>query len=164
MEEPQIRPVRLPEDADQLAALYAETAAWHAERWPREWTAPGPEPRLADELTRPLPEDFCLLVAELDGWLIGFVSGSVRPKPTSGLLRYDGPVLTVADLMVSAEYRRRGLGAELLRRLEEWGTRHGATAVTLNVDDRNQAAQTLYERAGFRRVIVQLRKDLDVTD
>lgn len=159
--EPLIRAAQLPDEADQVAVLYREVAAWHSDRWPSDYLAPSAEPSLPDELRKPMPDNACLLVAEVESaGLVGLVSGTVHPRPTYGLHKYDGPLLYVGDLVVTEAYRGRGIGTRLMRALEGWGAERGATAITLYVDDRNQAASKLYEGTGFRRISVLMRKDL----
>lgn len=82
------------------------------------------------------------VVAESKGRLIGFAIGYLRRPGLGGVLTLD----------VDPEHRRRGVGrllfAELLLRLQ----RAGASAVRLEVDVRNAAAQAFYRSFGFRRL------------
>jgi len=92
------------------------------------------------------PDDLCLLVpAEEPDSLIGFcrVDHEDRAGRTVG---------EVAVLGVLPEWRRLGLGRELLR----WGIHRlralGATEVYLAVEGENDRAWRLYEGTGFERV------------
>jgi ribosomal-protein-alanine N-acetyltransferase len=79
--------------------------------------------------------------ATSDGGLVGFIM--------SRLVEDEAEILSVA---VAARERGRGLARKLLtlhlRRLAGLGAR----AVFLEVDEHNQAAVKLYDRAGFREV------------
>jgi ribosomal protein S18 acetylase RimI-like enzyme len=57
-------------------------------------------------------------------------------------------------------YRRRGLGRELLGRLEERLEPEGCVAIRLNVVAANHAARGLYKSAGFEPDSLTLRKRL----
>jgi GNAT superfamily N-acetyltransferase len=154
MGEVSVRPARLPEDLAQICALYAEEVSWHHEHWPGDYRAPDMgggslEAELSSSADDP---GRCLLVAESDSHL--------RPKPAEGMTRYDGSLVYIGDLIVTADYRRRGVGARLMEQLEKWARDQGAATVTLNVHDRNSAARALYDRQGFRAVHVEMRKDL----
>jgi len=58
----------------------------------------------------------------------------------------------ILNLAVKLSYRRRGIGAELVRHLvSEWG-QQGSPRVFLEVRESNAGAITLYEQLGFRQV------------
>ncbi len=62
---------------------------------------------------------------------------------------FGGSMLEVAYMGVSAGWRKRGIGALLLRRALAQCRARGARRLTLAVDDRNDAARRLYDRFGF---------------
>ncbi len=55
----------------------------------------------------------------------------------------------ITTLAVHPSYRRRGLGAHLLRHLMELARRRGASRVTLEVREQNHAAIAMYQKFGF---------------
>ena len=57
----------------------------------------------------------------------------------------------IPTIEVLPEHRKRGLGAELLRRLEESAVEAGAGLIWLHVDAENDAAIRLYRAAGYQR-------------
>lgn len=59
---------------------------------------------------------------------------------------------SVQNFGVVPAYRGQGLGTVLLRRCLDGFREAGVSRVTLEVTSRNQDAQRLYERLGFRRV------------
>lgn len=61
----------------------------------------------------------------------------------SGLIAY------IATIEVLPEFRKHGIGAELLRRLEGSANAERAVAIWLHVDMENAAAIRLYERLGY---------------
>lgn len=86
------------------------------------------------------------LVAELDGWLAGYL----RLKPATPLAE-NAHVLAVMGLAVAPEARRRGVGAALLAAAEEHARARGAHKLSLRVLSTNESALRLYERLGFER-------------
>lgn len=60
--------------------------------------------------------------------------------------------LHINNVAVRLEYRRRGIGSVLLRRILEQGRQLEATAAFLEVRAGNSLAQALYEKCGFRSV------------
>jgi GNAT superfamily N-acetyltransferase len=156
-----VRPAKLPDDLHQLSALYAEEARWHADQWPDDYLAPDTGPSLEEQLSEAANDpSSCLLVAERGSELVGVVGGHLRPKPTGGMTRYDGPLVYIGDLVVTTAYRRHGIGRQLMQCLENWARERGAATLSLCVHDRNASARALYQSEGFRPVNVEMRKDL----
>jgi ribosomal protein S18 acetylase RimI-like enzyme len=53
------------------------------------------------------------------------------------------------NIATSAEYRRRGIGGQVVRSLAEWSLQAGAQNLYLQVMLNNEAATSLYSRLGF---------------
>ena len=61
-------------------------------------------------------------------------------------------------LFVEKEFRRKGLGTELVRSAEQWCRSNDLLSMTLNVGAVNDAAASLYRKAGYEpRSIVMKR-------
>jgi ribosomal protein S18 acetylase RimI-like enzyme len=84
-----------------------------------------------------------IVVAELEGRIVGTVSFHPPPEPPSSLHLF--------ALEVGAEWRRRGIGRALVEYVVEEARRRGLRRVRLEVRVDNPARR-LYHRAGFRRV------------
>jgi GNAT superfamily N-acetyltransferase len=56
----------------------------------------------------------------------------------------------IQDVFVRPEHRRRGIATELTLRAERAAAERGHTLISLSYGIANDAARTLYERAGFR--------------
>jgi ribosomal-protein-alanine N-acetyltransferase len=84
--------------------------------------------------------DVVRLKAMEDGQMIGFVAGD--PRPAEGLA-------WIATIGVIPEYRRRGIGRNLLRACE---AKLKGSRLRLSVRASNEAAIRLYEREGYRRM------------
>jgi ribosomal protein S18 acetylase RimI-like enzyme len=86
--------------------------------------------------------DVVRLKALESGQMIGFVAGDPRPAEA---------LSWIATIGVLPEYRRRGIGRELLRACEE---RLKTPRVRLSVRASNAGAIRLYDQEGYQRVEV----------
>lgn len=82
----------------------------------------------------------CIIVAERDGALIGYVSGSVRDAFYAG-----GATAWVDEILVDAEARSCGVGRQLMSAFETWAARHHSVLVALAT----RGAATFYEHLGY---------------
>ena len=89
------------------------------------------------------PETF--FVVKDNGEIAGFVAGGVED---TGEEVYGH----IMNLAVAPEYRRRGIGQQLIRRLEQEYAILGASGVQLEVRIGNTGAQEFYRRLGYREV------------
>jgi ribosomal protein S18 acetylase RimI-like enzyme len=132
---PLIRPART-DDGEALNLLDRETwSHLHAVAPP-----PAPGQPFFDERH---PVDG-LLVAELDGEVVGYVRVG-RPTP----LRVNAHVLQVQGLVLAERARGRGLGKALMRAAEDHARRRGARRLTLRVLGHNAPARALYSSLGY---------------
>jgi len=83
-------------------------------------------------------------IAEEDGQMAGFAIVEWNREPT-GVEAY------IQTIEVAPEQRRRGIGAELLRRAEDSARGAGAHLIWLHVHEDNASAQRLYDTQGYRR-------------
>jgi len=129
-------------DAAELVALANDVSA-EPEGWMiwNEWRGAGDERRYLRAVRR--HPDAAVLVAEVDGHLAGRLSLARDQHPAS---RH------VADLglMVSARFRRQGVGRALLEAAVEWAREHEVAKIELHVFPWNAPAIALYEAFGFR--------------
>jgi [ribosomal protein S18]-alanine N-acetyltransferase len=79
-----------------------------------------------------------MLVAESGGTISGFLVARVVASEWE-----------IENVAVTPCAHRHGVGGALVRELVERACRAGATCLTLEVRESNQAARRLYERAGF---------------
>jgi ribosomal protein S18 acetylase RimI-like enzyme len=67
-----------------------------------------------------------------------------------------GPAGVVYDLVVAPAHRRQGIGRMLLGATLEILKARGAPRVVLSTAERNAPAQHLFDRAGFRRTMIEM--------
>ncbi len=99
-----------------------------------------------------------ILVAEEEGKVVGYTYAGVEDYDYMSLR---GPAGVLYDIVVDPDHRQRGVGHALLdatlRELKE----RGAPRVVLSTAEKNEAAQRLFERAGFRRTMIEMTRELD---
>lgn len=93
-----------------------------------------------------------VFVALRDGDVVGLAIYRVIPTPRCGLRFY------VDDLVVDESLRGGGIGAGLLRALEDGARASGASAVELESGISREATHRFYEREGFERFAISFRK------
>lgn len=147
-------------DLDAVLALLRELDESHVDLEPTLLQAfsdpPRPREWLLSRFTE--PGEACF-VAELDGKVVGFVWAKVQNPP--GIPAFvQEPLLVVADLVVHAPYRSRGIGHALLERAIDFGRARGARRVQLTVFDKNLPARAFYDDLGFRPLSVVLTREL----
>lgn len=155
--------VRLATAADEsdLRRLYQEFHAFHVRGVPDRLSLPAAEPDDGNfgEAIRQIfaAEDAVILVAEVDGTVVGFAEMYVRRDEVS---RYTlgRQYAHLQSLAVTEALRGRGIGVLLLREAERWATEHGATEISTDVWEFKEGPLAFYERAGYqtlRRTLIK---------
>jgi ribosomal protein S18 acetylase RimI-like enzyme len=102
--------------------------------------------------------DIVVLVAEDGGEVLGYTFAGVEGYDYMSLR---GPAGVLHDIVVDPAHRGRGVGRALLdATLAELKAR-GAPRVVLSTAERNEPAQRLFARAGFRRTMIEMTRELD---
>lgn len=83
-------------------------------------------------------EHHLFFVADVDGKVVGTVMGG-----------YDGHRGWIYSVAVRPQYRRRGIGGTLIRRLEEALTKRGCLKINLQVRTSNASVIAFYEKLGY---------------
>ncbi len=135
-----------PPDADQLvrlaAAIGREPGEWLLTT--ETWRTASDERRYLKAVRRHTDAAVFVAVDDEEDTVVGRLSISRDPHPAS---------THVADLglMVSAEYRRQGIGRALLTTAVEWADDAGIRKLELHVFPWNEPAIRLYVSFGFER-------------
>jgi ribosomal protein S18 acetylase RimI-like enzyme len=109
---------------------------------------------LGSQLGKP---DIVILVAEDAGEVVGYTFAGVEGYD---YMELRGPAGVLYDLVVDPAHRGHGVGRALLdATLAELQTR-GAPRVVLATAERNEVAQRLFARAGFRRTMIEMTREL----
>ena len=94
----------------------------------------------------------CVIVAEQEGQLIGYVSGSARTAFYVG-----GTTAWVDEILVLPEGRRQGVGTRLMEAFEAWAGCHDCRSVALAT----RSAGPFYEHLGYVTTAGYFKKYLD---
>ena len=81
-------------------------------------------------------------------------SATIQASPIAGYIvaRETAGELHINNVAVRPEFRRRGIGAALLEQVIHEARRRKANTAFLEVRSANHAAQSLYEKCGFRAI------------
>jgi ribosomal protein S18 acetylase RimI-like enzyme len=101
-----------------------------------------------------------VMVAEHSGAVIGYVFADVE---STNWMELRGPCGVVHDIYVDAAARRLGTGRELMSAAIAWIRSKGRSQVVLLTKSRNEHAQRLFTRLGFRPTMIEMTLDQDTT-
>ena len=117
-------------------------------------TARGYASFLGTQLVEP---NILVLVAERDGNVIGYAYAGVEGYDYMSLR---GPAAVLHDLVVEPASRGKGVGQMLLHAIVAAMEARGAPRIVLSTAARNESAQRLFARAGFRQTMVEMTREL----
>ncbi|MBV9110988.1 MAG: GNAT family N-acetyltransferase [Gemmatimonadetes bacterium] len=119
---------------------------------------PQTEQGYASYLGRQLREpDVIVLVAERAGEVIGYTYAGMEGHDYMALR---GPAGALYDIVVDPAHRGSGVGRMLLDATLAALRERGAPRVVLSTAERNEPAQRLFARAGFRRTMIEMTREL----
>ena len=110
---------------------------------------------VAERLAVMEAEGLAVLVAELDGAVIGCLSTSIMR-----VLHRPAAVGRISMMVVDAGSRNRGIGAQLVRAAEETLRAQGCYMVEVTSHMRRGDAHRFYERLGYEKTSVRLMRML----
>jgi ribosomal protein S18 acetylase RimI-like enzyme len=154
-----IRPA-LAADEQALGRLGSLLVIEHYEFDPQRFLAPRPDmPQayghfLASQIGQP---DKLVLVAEQAGAIVGYGFAGIEGFDYMALR---GPAAVLYDLVVDPDHRRQGIGTALLDAAFVRLSELGAPRVLLFTAEKNHAAQSVFERSGFRRTMIEMTREL----
>ena len=154
-----IRPA-VPADLPAIGRLGALLVRTHHDFDPERFIAATPqtETRYASFLGTQLDEpNIVILVAVRDSEVLGYTYAGVE-GPDYMSLR--GPAGALYDIVVDPAHRGHGVGRTLLDATLEALDARGAPRVVLSTAERNESAQRLFARAGFRRTMIEMTREL----
>jgi ribosomal protein S18 acetylase RimI-like enzyme len=101
--------------------------------------------------------DVVALVAERGDEVLGYTYAGVEGYDYMALR---GPAGALYDIVVDPAHRGQGVGRALLDATLAALEAKGAPRVVLSTAERNEAAQRLFARAGFRRTMIEMTREL----
>jgi ribosomal protein S18 acetylase RimI-like enzyme len=155
-----IRPAT-PADLAAIGRLGALLVRTHHDFDPKRFIAASPQTEhlygsfLGTQLDDP---NIVILVADRDGKVIGYTYAGVEGNDYMSLR---GPAGVLYDIVVDPAHRKHGVGRILLDATLDALKARGAPRVVLSTAERNAAAQRLFDRAGFRRTMIEMTRELN---
>ena len=155
-----VRPAE-PRDQEALGRLGAMLVAEHHQFDPKRFIMP--EGDLAAAYGRFLvsevgKENAIVLVAESEGRVVGYIFGALEGTDFLMLL---GPAGVIYDLIVDPDHWKRGIGGMLLQAILDAFAERGTRQAVLYTAAKNENAQRLFDRMGFRRTMIEMTRELD---
>jgi ribosomal protein S18 acetylase RimI-like enzyme len=150
-----------PADIPAIGRLGALLVRTHHDLDPERFIAatPGTEKGYGSFLGTQLDEqNVIILVAERDGEVVGYTYAGVEGTDYMSLR---GPAGVLYDIVVDPAHRKQGVGRMLLDATVEALKARGAPRVVLSTAERNASAQRLFDRAGFRRTMIEMARELN---
>jgi ribosomal protein S18 acetylase RimI-like enzyme len=150
-----------PADMPAIGRLGALLVRTHHDFDPKRFIAATPRTEsgygsfLGTQLDAP---NIVILAAERDGEVIGYTYAGVEDTDYMSLR---GPAGVLYDIVVDPAHRGQGVGRMLLDATLEALKARGAPRVVLSTAERNAPAQRLFERAGFRRTMIEMTRELN---
>jgi ribosomal protein S18 acetylase RimI-like enzyme len=147
-------------DIPALGPLGALLLRTHYEFDQQRFMAPGPNPESGYGWflgTQMRDEDAAVFVAERDRRIVGYVYAGLEPQSWKELREAAG---FIHDVVVDEEGRGGGVGTALIEAAMEWLRSRGAPRVVLWTAERNESAQRLFARLGFRRTMIEMTREL----
>ena len=154
-----VRPAA-PVDVPAIGRLGAILVRTHHEFDPRRFIAATPQTAqgygsfVGSQLRE---SSVVVLVAERDGEVVGYTYAGVEGHD---YMELRGPAGVLYDIVVDPAHRGLGVGRMLLDATLAALETRGAPRVLLSAAERNEAAQRLFDRAGFRRTMIEMTREL----
>ena len=106
-------------------------------------------------------KDRFLFISEKNQEIIGFLYGILRSIPP---VFKKGIEAHVSDIVVKEEFRSMGYGRKLVNHFKGFAEKEGANVMSLNVHIKNTRAIDFYEKTGWEKQMIVMRKDITPQD
>ena len=90
--------------------------------------------------------DYVFISAVENDKLIGFCEGVLNYE----IIENQKPVLTIWNVRVLPEYRKKGVGRKLMELAENFAKENSAIGIFLGADFENEMARGFYKKLGFK--------------
>ena len=149
-----------PADLPALGRLGALLMRAHYDFDPQRFMDPGTDPSegYAWFLGKQLKDDDAVVFVAEDGEnVVGYVYAALEPISWKELRDACG---YIHDILVEESNRRAGTATALMEAAIQWLRERGAPRVILGTADKNERAQRLFAKLGFRRTMIEMTREL----
>jgi ribosomal protein S18 acetylase RimI-like enzyme len=145
-------------DVEEILPLWSEMMDYHAALDTRFQPAPGAGERwIAFLRDRLQSENACVMVAEAEGQLVGYIVGMIGENPPVLLPSKYG---LVSDICVDPNWRRQGIGRRLFEALKAWFREKELSTIQLSVAHHNPVSQAFWRAMGCQDFLDRLWVEL----
>jgi len=150
-----IRKARV-DDTARLADLWHEMATFHARRGAYWRVRRGCKRGFEEHIAKTIRAgEAGVFVAHDRGALVGFAVGAIASRARCFVEKDHG---LIGDIAVTADYRGRGIGEKLCRRVIRWFTAHGLETAEVRVATANPVSTAFWAKMGFEPYMVVNKK------
>ena len=100
-----------------------------------------------------------VVVATIDKKIIGYLAGSVYHDETYSY--YEGITAEVDNMFILENYRKFGIGSKLMNSFFDWTKTQNVKRVLVTASIGNENTIKFYEKHGFEKLNVTLRKEFN---
>jgi ribosomal protein S18 acetylase RimI-like enzyme len=145
-------------DVPAIVALWEELMDFHQARDRLFTRARTGSRRFAGFVQENLRNDAaCVLVAAAADRIVGYCQGMLDQHPPALAEPQYGQIL---DFMVTAEYRRAGIGEQMFKTLCDWFRREGMHRIEVRHATTNEMAGRFWRKMGFQPYLLTLFTEL----
>ena len=95
--------------------------------------------------------EYCGLIAEVDGKLVGYLAGTEKKFPYRNIR-----VAEIGDMGVSSKYWSNGIGEKLVMEYRKWAKEHGFDRLYVNAYCKNEKAIAFYKKCVLNPIDISL--------
>jgi ribosomal protein S18 acetylase RimI-like enzyme len=99
-----------------------------------------------------------VLVAERAGRIVGYAYAAIEPLSWQELRDEAG---VIHDVYVDETARGHGIASRLVEAVTAWLRQQGMRQIVLHTASKNNGAQRLFTRLGFRPTMIEMTRDLE---
>jgi ribosomal protein S18 acetylase RimI-like enzyme len=143
------------EDLAEVKAIFSEFVRYH-----QQWDSIFEKIASADEMwgnyiyeSHTKNEKCKVLIAELDGKIVGYCLGFIVEKPPIYQAKLIGEVGNIA---VKEGYKRKGIGESLFSAIKEWFRKKGVHHIEIEAATANPQSVNFWKKMGSREFIKRM--------
>jgi ribosomal protein S18 acetylase RimI-like enzyme len=134
-------------DIESIMKLWKELMNFHIERDSYFDIANNAPEKFAKFIKEKLDSnDYCILVAEDNGRVVGYCLAKKDKHPLFKAPDYS----EIFDLVITREFRRKGIGSALLDKVFNWCFEKGIKRVEVKVALANEVSRKFWRKMGFK--------------
>jgi ribosomal protein S18 acetylase RimI-like enzyme len=103
--------------------------------------------------------DAALLVAEVQGQVVGLAEIYLRYDDPAAL-KVKRTYVYLQSLMVQEQFRRHGIGQQLIQAVKAWARQQAAIEIRLHAWESKACALSFYEKLGYHTLMREMVSDL----